>query len=78
MPETEHLAMSNNACMGECSPVVAISTCLCTVLPIVNFMTSGGQTGSQLAVNQWSINGHEAVKVRTYKMADLIDFRFSK
>ena len=29
MPETEHLAMSNNACMGECSHVVAISTCLC-------------------------------------------------
>ena len=41
-------------------------------------MTSGGQTGSQLAVNQRSVNGHELVKVRTNKMADLIDFRFSK
>ena len=26
---TEHLVMSNNACTGECAPVVAISTCLC-------------------------------------------------
>ena len=41
-----------------------------TVLP----MTSGGQTGSQLAVNQRLINGHVAVKVRMNKMADLIDF----
>ena len=32
----------------------------------------------QSTVDQRSVNGHEAVKVRTYKMADLIDFRFSK
>ena len=28
MPEIEHLAMSNNACMGECAPVVSMSTCM--------------------------------------------------
>ena len=36
-----------------------------TVLPIVNFMTSGGQTGSQLAVNQRSINGRSTVTKRS-------------
>ena len=32
----------------------------------------------QSTVDQRSVNGHEAVKVHTYKMADLIDFQFSK
>ena len=32
----------------------------------------------QSTVDQRSVNCHEAVKVRTNKMADLIDFRFSK
>ena len=36
------------------------------LLPIVNFTTSGGQTGSQLAVDQRSCSGQLTIKVGIY------------